>query len=268
MALANFFVKRGGDVLPTRMVMSIAMAITVLPLALFAPLPPANLWPNIIGAVMVHWIYQFAMIRALHRGDLSFVFPVMRGLAPLATATLAVFVLGEQLSPLAITGLIVACAAILVFASPTGTTHTQRKLDRAAMFWSVATAIGIGAYSVVDAHVARAMPTTLTFVVWLFLLDWIGITVVTCWARRGRLWSAIRPQLKTGILGGVVGTLSYGAAIYAFTLSDAAMVSALRETSVLFAALLGCHFLNESFGKRRVFAAAILAAALVMMQIS
>ncbi len=92
--------------------------------------------------------------------------------------------------------------------------------------------------------------------------------MVTCWARRGNLISALRPQLKTGILGGIVGTLSYGAAIYAFTLSDAAMVSALRETSVLFAALLGYFFLNESFGKRRVIAAAILAAALVMMQMA
>lgn len=266
-ALANVAVKRGGDVLTARMVLSIAMALSVVPFAFFVPLPPRELWLPILGAVVVHWFYQTALIRSLHRGDLSLVFPVMRGLAPLFTAIIAFAALRETLTPGATAGLILASCAIIVFALPGDNGLAQRKLDQSALFWAVVTAIGIAAYAVVDASVARAMPVTATFVVWLFLLDWIGITVVTLYTRRGQVIERVRPQLKAGLLGGIAGTLSYGAIIYAYTLTDTtALVTAIRETSVVWAALLGWLFLKEGFGARRTGAALALAAGLVMMQ--
>lgn len=268
MALANFAVKRGGDVLTARMVLSISMAMSVLPFVWFVPMPPQNMWLALLGSVIVHWGYQFAMIRSLHRGDLSLVFPVMRGLGPLAAAVFAVFALGETLNAVQAAGLIAASLALIVFAVPTSETLSGRRLDQRALFWAVMTAIGIGAYAVVDASVARQMPSVWTFIVWLFLLDWIGITAVTMWTRRGAMWAHVAPQLKAGVIGGIAGTLSYGAAIVAYTMMDAAMVTALRETSVVFAALLGAVFLKEGFGPRRLAAAAILAGGLVLMQLA
>ena len=85
-AATNLFVKRGGDVLSTRMIVSIAMMLSVVPFLPFVPLPTPAIWGALAISVVVHWFYQFAMLRALHRGDLSLVFPVMRGLAPLLTA--------------------------------------------------------------------------------------------------------------------------------------------------------------------------------------
>lgn len=267
-AIANVAVKRGGDVLTARMVLSLTMAATVLPFAFFVPLPPAALWPAIIGAVIVHWFYQFCLIRALHRGDLSLVFPVMRGLAPFFTAILAYLAVRETLAPVAIAGLAIASGALIIFALPTERPLDQRLLDRSALSWAVGTAIGIAAYSVVDAQVARAMPVTGTFVVWLFLLDWIAITVVTLWTRRGEVLDRVRPQLKAGLWGGIAGTLSYGAALFAYSLTDTtALVTALRETSVVFAALLGWLFLKEGFGARRTLAAWALASGLLLMQL-
>ncbi len=265
-AVANFAIKRGGDVLTARMIMSIAMGLTMLPFAPFVPAPPLSMWPAMAIAVGVHWIYQFSMVRALHRGGLSLVFPVMRGLSPVMTALLAILVLDEHLAPVAIVGLLIASVALLVFALPGRASPVQQKLDRAALVWAVITAAGIGLYSVVDARVAREMPHTGTFVVWLFLLDWIGVTAVTLWTRRGALVKRIRPQLKAGLWGGFAGSLSYAAAIYAFTMTDAALVTAMRETSVVFAALLGWLFLKEGFGARRTLAAATLAGGLVLMQ--
>ncbi|MEO0467062.1 MAG: DMT family transporter [Pseudomonadota bacterium] len=267
-AVANFTVKRGGDVLTARMVLSITMALTVLPFTPFVPLPSADLWPQLLGAVAAHWIYQFTMIRSLHRGDLSLVFPVMRGLAPLMTAILATVFLDESLSPIGIFGLILASSALMIFALPTDRPADQLRTDRIALGWAVATSFGIGLYSVVDAHVARQMPNPFTFIVWLFLLDWIGIAVVTLYTRRGEVISRVRPQMKAALFGGVAGTLSYGAAIIAFTLTDAVLVTALRETSVIFAALLAWWFLKEGFGLRRTIAAAILALGLVLLQLS
>ena len=259
-------VKRGGDVLTARAIVAIVMALSVLPLAPFVPLPPPETWPLIAVSVVVHWFYQFSAIRALHRGALSLVFPVMRGLGPLATAILAVVWLKESLSPLQIAGLVAASLSILVFALPTGLTEAARKLDRAALFWALMTAIGVGLYAVADTRAVRAMDNPLTFVVWLFLFDWIGVTLVLIWQRQGRVIASLRKELRAGVIGGIAGALSYGMAIYAYTLTDAAMVTALRETSVVFAAAFGAWLLKEGFGRRRIAAAATLAAGLVLMQ--
>lgn len=266
LAMTNVLVKRGGDVLVTRMLVSVFMALSVVPLIPFVPMPPRETWGLIALSMVVHWFYQFGVIKALHRGDLSLVFPVMRGLAPLATAVLAAFVLREHLNLVQALGLAVASVSIIVFAFPTGATLDARKMDQQALFWAVWAAVGIGLYAVVDTSAARAVPNTLSFVVALFLLDWIGVTAVAVWQRWGRLAEAVGPQLKGGAIAGVFGSLSYGAAIYAYTMTDAALVTALRETSVVFAAALGAWLLKEGFGARRTLAAASLATGLVLMQ--
>jgi drug/metabolite transporter (DMT)-like permease len=265
-AVTNVMVKRGGDVLTTRAIVAIVMALTVVPIAPLVPLPPPQTWGLIGLSMAVHWVYQFCAIRALHRGALSLVFPVMRGLGPLATAGLAAVFLHERLNLLQLAGLVAASLSILVFALPTAATRDARRLDRAAMFWALMTAVGVGLYAVVDARAARAMPTPFTFIVWLFLIDWIGVTLILAWQRRGRMVASLRPELRNGIIGGVAGAVSYGLAIYAYTLTDAAAVTALRETSVVFAAAFGAWLLKEGFGRRRIAAAATLAAGLVLMQ--
>jgi len=266
LAASNVLVKRGGDILTARMVLSIVMALSVLPFAFFVPLPPRETLPFIAISMVVHWFYQFSAIRALHRGDLSLVFPVMRGLGPLAAALIAGVALHESLSAWQIVGLVAASASIIVFALPTGITVHARRLDRAALFWSVMTAIGVGLYAVADARAVREMPSAMSFVVWLFLVDWIGVTTVTLWQRKGAIMKAVRPQIRSGIIAGVLGSFSYGLAIFAYTLTDTAIVTALRETSVVFAAAFGAFLLHEGFGRRRTLAAAVLACGLLLMQ--
>lgn len=269
-AATNMFVKRSGDVLSTRMIVSIAMALSVLPFAPFVPMPTTELWHALAVSVMVHWVYQFAMIRALHRGDLSLVFPVMRGLAPLLTAILATVFLGETTSPLGWFGLVLATLALVIFAMPEKLQTSQTsELRRAALIWAAITALGIAGYSVVDARGSRLATeagTVMSFIVWLFLLDWIGISTALIISRRNQLWQSVRPHIKNGLLGGVIGTVSYGAALWAFTLSQAANVTALRETSVVFGAVFGAVFLKESFGRRRVVAACILGFGLILLE--
>lgn len=265
-ALANFAVKRGGDVLSARMVLSITSALCVLPFAFFVPFPEAALWPAIAMAIGAHWIYQFFMIRALHRGDLSLVFPVMRGLAPLTTAIIAVFALSEMPGLLGWAGLTLATLALIVFALPAGKSLDQASLDRVALIWAGLTALGIGLYSVTDAYGVRLAENRFTFIVWLFMLDWLGTTAVTMWTRRGQLFQRLKPQLVGGMVGGVSSVISYGAALLAFSMTDAATVTAMRETSVVFGAILGAVFLKEGFGRRRIVAACVLAAGLLLLE--
>ena len=84
--------------------------------------------------------------------------------------------------------------------------------------------------------------------------------------RRGHVWAHVKPQLRGGIMAGAASVLSFSAALYAFTLTDAALVTALRETSVVWAALMGAIWLKEGFGRRRIIAASILATGLIIMQ--
>lgn len=268
-AAVNLFVKRGGDVLSTRMIVSIAMMLSVVPLVPFVPIPTPAVWGALAISVIVHWFYQFAMIRALHRGDLSLVFPVMRGLAPLLTAITATVVLSETPGLWGWVGLMIATAALIVFALPEERGAKHPPIKQAALFWAVVTALGIAFYSVADANGSRLAAdtsTVLTFVVWLFMLDWIGITAVLVWTRRGRIWNDVAPQIKDGMIGGFLGTISYGAALWAFTLTEAANVTAIRETSVVFGAIFGAVFLKEAFGPRRILAASALAFGLMLLE--
>lgn len=268
-AATNLFVKRGGDVLSTRMIVSIAMMLSVVPFAPFVPLPTPAIWGALAISVVVHWFYQFAMIRALHRGDLSLVFPVMRGLAPLLTALIATVALKESPSLLGWCGLLIATGALIVFAMPEEKGGKHPPLKQAALFWAMVTALGIAFYSVADANGTRLAANTdtlFTFLVWLFLLDWIGITAALFWIRRGKVWENVAPQIRNGTIGGLLGTISYGAALWAFTLTEAANVTAIRETSVVFGAIFGAVFLKEAFGPRRIFAASGLAFGLMLLE--
>lgn len=268
-AATNMLVKRGGDVLVTRMVVALAMMASVLPLVPFVPLPTPAIWGALGISVLVHWFYQFAMIRSLHRGDLSLVFPVMRGLAPLLTAIAATVLLQETPSPLGWVGLLLATGALIVFALPEEKGGKHPPIQQAALVWAMITALGIAFYSVADANgtrIAANADTVLTFIVWLFMLDWIGVTAAVLRERRGEIWVKVRPQVRDGVIAGLSGSISYGAALWAFTLTEAANVTALRETSVVFGAIFGAVFLKEAFGPRRIAAASVLALGLMLLE--
>ncbi|HEX6375679.1 MAG TPA: EamA family transporter [Allosphingosinicella sp.] len=266
LAAANMSVKMGSDILVGRAVLSASAAAMVAPAALFVPLPDAWTWGALLIAVPTHYGYQLCLIRALQLGELSLVFPVMRGAAPLLTAAAAFFFLHETLPPLALAGLVVATAAVFVFAAPPSGTLMRHHPDLAVLGWALATAVGVALYNVADARGVRGAPEPFTYIIWIFILDAIGITLTALFRRRRELGRVIAAKWRFGVAAGCLSTLSYGSAVYAFSLIETAKVSALRETSVVFAALLGTLFLGEGFGRRRVAAATALAAGLVAMQ--
>ncbi|MEA3009296.1 MAG: hypothetical protein QOJ91_988 [Sphingomonadales bacterium] len=268
LASANMSVKMGSDILVGRAMLSASAALMVAPAALFVPLPDSWTWGALLLAVPAHYLYQLCLIGALQRGDLSLVFPVMRGSAPLLTAAAAFLLLGEVLPPLALAGLAVATAAVFVFAAPPRGTLLRHHPDRTVLAWALATAVAIALYNVADARGVRGAPEPFTYIVWIFLLDSIGITGTALLRRRRELGRTIASKWRFGVAAGFLSILSYGSAVYAFSLMETARVSALRETSVVFAALLGAVFLKEGFGARRVAAAVALAAGLVAMQFS
>jgi drug/metabolite transporter (DMT)-like permease len=271
LAGANTFVKAAKDILGGRSVMAISSAIVMLPFCFLAPPPSAQTWMILGLSLPAHWLYQTALVRALSRGDLSLVFPVMRGSAPLLTALSAALVLHEHLSPLSIAGLVVASLATIIFALPEKNFGGSRTVRNSALLWAVATGAGVAIYNVIDARGVRsAMETTGTqwsFIVWLFALDWIGITVITVITRGAKEFVAsARRALRPGIAAGLCSVVSFSMALYGFSLAPVAYISAMRETAVVFAALLGWFFLREGFGARRTAAALALAGGLSLLQ--
>lgn len=266
LAAANLSVKMGGDVLVGRAVLSASAAVIVAPALLVAAAPDAATWGALAVAMPAHFGYQLCLVRAMGRGDLSLVFPVMRGAAPLLTAVAAAAFLGEALHPLGWAGLAVATGALLAFAWPPRGAGLRGHPDAAALGWALATAVGVALYNTADARGVRIAPEPLTYIVWLFLLDAVPITLLAMATRRRELRAALEARWRYGVAAGGLSVLSFGSALYAFSLLATAKVSALRETSVVWAAVMGGRVLGEGMGRRRVAAAAVLAGGLVAMQ--
>ncbi len=267
LAGANTFVKAAKDILGGRAVMAFTSAILMLPFVFVAPLPNPQTWMILGLSLPAHWLYQTALVRALSRGDLSLVFPVMRGSAPLLTALAASLVLGEHVSPLAITGLLIASLATVVFALPEKNFGGSRKVRNSALLWAMATGACVAIYNVIDAQGVRSGPSQWSFIVWLFVLDWIGINTIAYITRGHRQFIAgARAALWPGIGAGVCSLISFSMALYGFSIAPVAYISAMRETAVVIAAVMGWWFLKEGFGARRTFAAVILASGLALLQ--
>lgn len=266
LAAANVSVKMGSDILVARAILSTSGAMLILPAAFIVAPPDAATWRALALGLPAHFLYQMCLIRAMQGGDLSLVFPVMRGAAPLLTAFSALILLGETLEPSAWLGLLTATVAVASFALPPKGTRLRDHPDKVALAWAVVTAIGISLYNVADARGVRVAPDPLTYIVWLLLLDGLPMTMLAIWLRRNALAQAVSLRWRYGVTAGALSTLSFGSALYAFSLMETAKVSALRETSVVFAAIMGSLLLGERFGRRRLFAALALAAGLLVMQ--
>ena len=195
LAAANLSVKAGRDILAARAILSATSAILLLPALFFLPLPDSATWRALALAVPAHMLYQFFLINALMRGDLSLVFPVMRGSAPLLTGIAAAFLLDEVLTPAGFAGLLVAVLAVVAFAWPPKGERMRSHPDRTALMFAALTAIGIALYNVTDAAGVRAAVSPFTFIAWLFVLDAFGICAVALVRPAGAPARGDRPAL-------------------------------------------------------------------------
>jgi phosphonate utilization associated putative membrane protein len=250
----NAMVKSSSDkALDTATIHLIGSALA-LPLALWAGWPVAAAWPYIAASVTIHIAYYIALSGAYQHGDLGLTYPLMRGTAPLLVALASTATLGEALSPLAWAGVLGVSCGVLAL----GLSRHAMDSPRAVAF-ALANAVVIAIYTLVDALGARASGNALQYVAALFVLDgWpFGLLVL---ARRGmaRAWPYAVRRAPLALLGAAASLGSYGIALWAMTRAPVATVAALRETSVLFAALFGTWLLKEAFTLRRALGTAAI----------
>ena len=236
-----------------------AWGLLVIP---FAGLPDAAAWKFIAASAFVHWAHYITLSHAYRTGDLSFAYPLMRGTAPLLAAVLAIVFLREWPTPQGALGIALICIGIVSIAFVRREAH-----PRAALLFALANAAIIAVYTLIDGAGARASGNAGSYAAWLTFLEafpfllWIrlkkGAAAVDYIARGWRL----------GVLGGAASLGAYGIVLWAMTRAPVAAVAALRETSVLFAALIGAVWLKEGFGLPRLAGAASVVAGVAALKL-
>jgi drug/metabolite transporter (DMT)-like permease len=233
-----------------------------LPLLAFVPPPDVAAWPYAATSVVLHFAYYVALAGAYRRGDLSFAYPLMRGVAPPVVAVLGVLFLGEQPRPSMLAGIGLISLGIVVIAWFASGRHTA-----AATGWALANAMIIAIYTLVDGAGARVSGGSWRYVTWLIFIEGIPFVAFVVW-RYGRTAAyTIARRWRRGVAAGGASLAAYGITLWAMTQAPIAVVAALREVSVLFAALIGTTFLKESFGWRRLAGAAAVVAGIAALRL-
>lgn len=257
----NLIVKSEDDKLFSGWLTVLTPCLILSPTLFFTGLPSREAWPFLLGSGTLQSLYMVALTRAYSYGDLSVVYPVARGLAPLFVAIGAPLALGEHLSPLAILAILLVGGGIAWL----GLSARRSATTVAAILWAVTTAALIASYSIVDKlGVSRSHP--LAYIIILF-----GCTAVIMapyviqrrgLRRMGGLW-----RLRWGILvtSGLLSLGAYLLVLIAMRLTQVSYIAALRESSVIIATILGWRVLKEDFGRRRLAASAVVTLGLFLL---
>ncbi|MDZ4799043.1 MAG: DMT family transporter [Bryobacteraceae bacterium] len=265
-AIVNALVKISDDGLLTRGCMNAVAFFIALPFITVVPLPDASLWMILIAAMLVHGLYPFFLAGAYRHSDLSVAFPVARGITPLGVVLLAWLVLGSTLSTGKLLGICLLSAGIAAFALERF--HPSDPGHRKGFALAVCTGCIVATYTVLDGIGLKTAYDPNTYIVWLFVLDGLFVSSIVTLARRHSVVPFLRKNWRKGLLGGVLGVLTYGLALYALSLGSLVEIAALRETSVVFAALIGAFLLKESFGTLRATATVLVMVAIMTIKIS
>ena len=244
--------------------------LAMLPLAIFVvPIPEPELWPIFLIIFIIHFMYKLLQAFAYSKGSFTVVYPVVRGTSPIFTVIGAYILFGETFSSIQWLGIFLLLMGIfglalynLIFL------ETSRETLPTALILAVCTGSFVALYTTVDAYGIRVAINPLAFIVWFFLFDSLSITPYAIYR-----WTHLIDKPKffplaiRGVVGGVVAFFSFGSIMLATRLDKVGEAAVLRETSTVFAAVIGWLFLKEVVGHRRVLLMALIAFGAVIVEI-
>ena len=243
----NALVKSSTDKTLDTALIHVLCSVLALPVCLYVGSPPPESWPYIFCSLVVHIGYYFALASAYKHGDLSLTYPLMRGTAPMLVAVASISLIDEAVSPLGWLGVACICAGVLLL----GFTKSWW-LHRKAVMFALVNAVLIACYTVIDAKGARSSGNVIQYISMLFVLDGWPFAAIVFMQRKGQVWPYVRARWPLATGGALASIGSYVIALWAMTVAPVAMVAALRETSVFFAALIGAWFLKEVWTRQRI----------------
>lgn len=259
----NALLKIGASRIATMMALSAVQGIIGLAISLSWPVPEPGVWPWILASGAIHTAYKLFLTFAYEHGDLSRVYPLARGTAPMITLAVGAIWLGESVSAAETAGILLLGAGILLLARGVWTSGESLRMLPFAFGSACATA----GYTLVDGIGARLADGSTVYVGWLFAVDGALFAVAMLWLR-GR--SALPPNWRVWVGGGAAAVASYGSyavAVWAMTLAPIALVAALRETSILFAVLIGWLVFDERMTPAKALSVAMIAAGVIVTRL-
>jgi drug/metabolite transporter (DMT)-like permease len=267
-ALWNSLVKSASDKFLSSAVVAIWCGLIAVLVALVLPRPASAAMPFIIASAIIHIVY-FMLVGQLYRNaDLSVAYPIMRGLAPLIAAIIALVTLGEAPAPIASLGVAALVAGVLAMGA-SGLAHGR--IDRPTIIVALVNSAVIAVYSVIDGEGARISGSGAAFAFaynsWADALTALAYLPIILFLRGRPAAIALVRDWRLGLIGGVAAFLGYAIVIWAMTQAPIAAVAALRETSVVFAAIIGVVALREPFHAQRAIAALVILAGIILLRI-
>jgi drug/metabolite transporter (DMT)-like permease len=260
-AIWNSLVKSAGDKFMTSARVCLWCGIIAVVVAVATPLPAAAAWPFVAASALIHVVYFVLVGRLYRNADLSVVYPLMRGLAPLLATAVAAAALGERPASLALAGVFALVAGVIAMGA---SGFAQGRIDAATLRYALVNAAVIAIYSVIDGEGARlsgpAMANAFGYNAWADgLTAALYAPVLVAWRGRGTLALFTREPARAAA-GGLAAFTGYALVVWAMTQADIGAVAALRECSVVFAAVIGVFLLGEPFKPARAGATALILA--------
>ena len=256
--------------------------LVAIPLVILSPFPLSACWPYLLASIVIHVFYNLLLMRSYRYGEFGQVYPLARGTSPLVVTVLAAVFAAERPSAAQVAGvLVVSCGLVLlVLAGRTGRRAAARGgsgggagrgggLGRAALVAAVGTGLTIAAYTTVDGLGVRLSGSSVAYIGWLMLLESLCVPAWALARRRHVLLSGTsRRVLGSGLLAGGLSVLAYGLVLWAQTRGDLAPIAALRETSVIFGAVIGTVVFHEPFGRWRIAATLLVVVGVLLLNVS
>ena len=251
----NFLVKRSHDGDLDTVGFALGCSLIAACLLPFFPLPEAASHPWLLATLVVHVAYFLTLAEAYRHADLSLAYPLMRGLAPMLVALMAPL-FGEAITAFQSAGIVLIGLGIVL---PAWIGRPWQKGNTKGLYYCLLNAAIIALYTVLDGMGVRRAGSAMSYTLWLFLFNSFGILTILAW-RRGlpEVAGHVLAGWRVAILGAGMSMASYGIVLWAMTQTSIPAVAALREMSVVFAALLGTWFLKERMGRWRILGAAFV----------
>ena len=240
------------------------------PFALFVvPWPEPHMWPIFATAWAIHLVYKLLQATAYTKGSYTVVYPVVRGTGPLFAVVGAGVLFGEHFAPVQWLGVAVLLAGIFGLAAYNLMfLETARETLHLALALAVATGLFVALYTTFDAYGIRATADPFTFLAWFFMIDAPAMALLALLRWRNMVARpAPGPLMLRGVTGGLVAFFSFGSIMLATRLDKVGEAAVLRETSTVFAALIGWLILKETVGPRRIALMALIAAGAVVVEV-
>ncbi|HTX29512.1 MAG TPA: DMT family transporter [Streptosporangiaceae bacterium] len=235
--------------------------IVAIPLVIVAAAPRPDAWPYLMASVAIHVFYNLLLMRCYRYGEFGQVYPLARGISPLVVTILAAVFVGEHLALHQVAGVVIVSAGLVALV------FVGRWPGRVVVLAAVGTGLTIAAYTTVDGVGVRLSASPVGYIGWLMLLQSLCVPMFALVRRRDVL-AKQRPRiLVSGLVAGGLSVLAYGLVLWAQTRGALAPIAALRETSVIFGAIIGVVVFREPFGRARIVATVLVLAGIVVLNV-